>query len=112
MINAAAYVAPATLYLALYTTDPTDADVGTEITGGAPAYARKPITLGVEANGTVANSAAVSVNPPTAAVTHWGIRDALTAGNLMYHGPFESPIDTASGTPVVFAIGDITITEK
>lgn len=112
IINAAAYTAPATLYLALFTTDPGETGSGTEMTGGSPAYARKPITWGTEANGTVANSVAVSVNPATASVTHWGIYDAVSGGNLMYSDNFETPIDTVSGTPLVFAIGDITITEK
>lgn len=112
VLNVAAYTAPSTLYLALYTSDPTDADTGTEISGGSPAYARKPITFGTEANGTVANSGSVSIDPPTATITHWGIRDAVSGGNLMYHGAFETPLNGASGTPIVFAVGDITITEK
>lgn len=111
VINAAAYTAPATLYLALYTSDPTKADTGTEATGGTPAYARKAITFGTEANGTVANSASISVDVPTGTITHWGIRDASSGGNLMYFDDFDVPISTTSGTPLVFAIGDLTITE-
>lgn len=111
VINAAAYTAPATLYLALYSSDPTEADTGTELSGGSPAYARKSITFGTEANGTVANSASISVNVPTGTATHWGIRDALTGGNLMYFGAFDVPISTTSGTPLVFAIGDLTVSE-
>ena len=111
IINTASFTAPATLYLALYSADPTEADTGTELTGGSPAYARKAITFGTEANGTVANSASISVDVPTATATHWGIRDALTVGNLLYYGAFDVPIVTASGTPLVFAIGDLTITE-
>lgn len=111
IINAAAYTAPATLYLALYTSDPTTADTGAEISGGSPAYARKSITFGTEANGTVANTNTISVDPPAATVTHWGIRDALTSGNLLYFGSFDIPIVTASGTPLVIAAGDLSITE-
>lgn len=33
-----AYTPPATVYLALYTTDPTDADSGTEVSGGGTAF--------------------------------------------------------------------------
>ena len=111
VINAAAYTAPATLYLALYSSDPTEADTGTELTGGTPAYARKAITWGTEANGTVANSSSVSMDVPTSTITHYGIRDASTAGNLLYYGAFDVPISGVSGTPLVFAAGDITITE-
>lgn len=113
IIGAAAYTAPANIYLGLLTSDPTETGTaGTEMSGGSPAYARKPITWGTEANGTVANSVAVSVNVPTGTATHWGLFDAVSGGNLLYSDSFESPIATASGTPLVFAIGDITITEK
>lgn len=40
--GAAAFTAPATLYLALYTVAPTDNGGGTEVTGGS--YARKAVT--------------------------------------------------------------------
>ena len=111
VINAAAYTAPATLYLALYTSDPTEADTGTEATGGSPAYARKSISFGTEANGTVANSNTITFNTPNATITHWGILDASTSGNLLYYGAFDIPISTTSGGTLVVAIGDLTITE-
>lgn len=112
IIGAAAYTAPASIYLGLLSSDPGETGGGTELSGGSPAYARKPITWGTESGGTVANSVAVSVNVPTGTATHWGLFDAVSGGNLLYSDSFESPIATASGTPLVFAIGDITITEK
>ena len=39
--NGEAFTPPAALYIALYTTDPTDADTGTEVSGGG--YARAPV---------------------------------------------------------------------
>ena len=44
----------ATIYLALYTSNPTSADVGTEVTGGS--YARQAITFGSSASGVASNS--------------------------------------------------------
>lgn len=111
IINAAAYTAPSTLYLALYTSDPTEADTGTEATGGSPAYARQSITFGTEADGTVANTNTISIDPPTATITHWGIRDASSGGNLLYYGAFDIPISTTSGTPFTVTAGNLTITE-
>lgn len=108
----ATWSAPAGRYLALYTSDPGEADSGTEATGGSPAYARKSITFAAESGGQAANSASVSIDPPTATITHFGIRDAVSGGNLLYYDAFEIPIDTVSGTPLVFAIGDIVIAEK
>lgn len=80
------YTSPATVYLALYTDDPTDADTGTEVSGGS--YARQSITFGSPSNGTSTNSAAIEFPAATGnwgTITHVGIRDALTTGNLLYH---------------------------
>jgi hypothetical protein len=51
------YTSPATVYVGLYTTDPTDADTGTEVSGGS--YARTAVTFGAPSNGVTLNSAAV-----------------------------------------------------
>lgn len=108
----ATFSSPASLWLALYTSDPGEADTGTEASGGSPAYARKQITFGAESGGQASNTSSVSVDVPTGTVTHFGIRDASSGGNLLYSDAFEIPIDTTSGTPLVFAIGDIIIQEK
>lgn len=83
-----AYTTPTTVYLALYTTDPTDADTGTEVSGGS--YARQAITMGAPSNGVSVSSADISFPQCTVSwgtVAFVGIRDALTAGNLLYHSP-------------------------
>lgn len=112
IIGAAAMTMPTTLYLALYTSDPGETDTGTEASGGSPAYARAAITWGTEANGQVANSAVININVPTGTITHWGIRDASTGGNLMYSGAFDAPISTVSGTPLSIAVGDLVVAER
>ena len=91
------YTSPTTTYLALYTSDPTDADTGTEITGGS--YVRQAITFGAPSNGVSTNSANVEFPVCTSSwgtITHIGIMDALTAGNLLYH--------TALATSKVFFV--------
>jgi hypothetical protein len=109
-----AYVQPATVYLALYTADPTDADTGTEVTGGA--YARQVVAFGaptqVSGKGTISNTGIVTF--PTATVdwgmvTHVGIRDALTAGNLLYSGPVTTARSVLTGDVVKFNIGQVVI---
>ena len=42
------YTSPTTVYVSLYTTDPTDADSGTEVSGGL--YARTAVTFGAPSN--------------------------------------------------------------
>ena len=54
-------------YVALYTTDPTDADTGTEVSGGA--YARQLAGLAVAAGGASSNAADITF--PTAGAS-WG----------------------------------------
>ena len=72
-----AYSSPATVYAALFTSDPTDAGSGTEVSGGS--YARKAITFGAPSNGASTNSGAVEFDQATGnwgTITHFGIYDA------------------------------------
>jgi hypothetical protein len=99
-LRATSYTAPTTTFLALYTNDPTDADTGTEVTGGS--YVRQAITFSAPSGGATSNSSAIEFPQCTAdwgTVTHIGIRDAVTTGNLLYH----SALDTSK----VIANGDI-----
>lgn len=92
------YTAPTTTYLALYTNDPTDADTGTEITGGS--YVRQSITFSSPSNGATSNSSAIEFPQATAdwgTITHVGIRDAVTSGNLLYHTPLDTSKTISNG---------------
>lgn len=96
-----------TPYLALYTSNPTAADTGTEVTGGS--YARKSITFGSISGGSMSNTNAINFAAmPTANITHFGIRDASTAGDLKLFGPI-SAISTLSGDEINIAVGAITV---
>jgi hypothetical protein len=110
-IRGTTYTAPTTVYLALYTSDPTDADVGTECTGGS--YARQSITFGAPSNGTSTNSAAIEYPQATAdwgIVTHVGIRDASTGGNLLYHTPLDASKTISNGDIFKITTGNLSVT--
>jgi len=110
-LRATAYTAPTTVYLALYTTDPTDADTGTECSGTS--YARQSITFGAPSNGVSTNSAAIEFPQAGGAwgtITHIGIRDALTVGNLLYHTPLDASKTIASGDVFRIATGSLSVT--
>jgi len=97
-LRGTSYTAPTTTYLALYTNDPTDADTGTEITGGS--YVRQAITFSAPSNGATSNSSAIEFPQATAdwgTITYVGIRDAVTSGNLLYHTPLDSSKTIANG---------------
>jgi hypothetical protein len=105
------YTSPATVYAALFTTDPTDAGSGTEVTGGA--YARTSITFGSPSNGVTTNSADVTFPTCTAAwgtVTHMGIYDASTSGNLLYHTPLDASKTVDSGDIFKISSGNLSVT--
>lgn len=105
------YTAPTTTYLALYTADPTDADTGTECSGGS--YARQAITFGAPSNGASTNSAAIEFPQATAdwgTVTHVGIRDALTSGNLLYHTALDASKIINSGDIFKITAGNLSVT--
>jgi hypothetical protein len=110
-LRATAYTAPTTVYLALYTTDPTDADTGTECSGTS--YARQSITFGAPSNGVSTNSAVIEFPQAGGAwgtITHIGIRDALTVGNLLYHSPLDASKTIATGDVFRIAIGSLSVT--
>jgi hypothetical protein len=105
------YTAPTTVYVALYTTDPTDADTGTEVSGGS--YARTSVTFAAPSNGVTTNSADVTFPTCTLAwgtVTHIGIRDALTSGNLLYHTPLDASKTIDLGDIFKITTGNLSVT--
>lgn len=106
-----ALTAPAAVYVALYTSDPTDADSGTEVSGNA--YARQAVTFGAPSNGVISNTGAVTFPTATGSwgtITHFGIRDAATVGNLLVYGALTASKTVASGDSIQFAVGQLSIT--
>ena len=104
------YTTPTTVYLGLYTSDPTDADTGTEVTGNA--YVRQSITFGAPSDGVSTNSAAIEFPQATGSwgtVAYIGIRDASTAGNLLFHTPLDASKTIATGDVFRLAIGSLSV---
>ena len=96
------YTRPSSVYVALYTSDPTAADTGTEVLGGS--YARQAVTLTAPAvvggKQTIKNTADIVFPIATADwgnVSHVGIRDSVTGGNLLYYGPWSAARTILSG---------------
>lgn len=104
------YTSPATVYAALYTDDPGEGNTGTEATGGS--YARQAVTFGAQSGGSVDNTGAVEfAGMPAGTFTHIGILDASTSGNLLYFGELTDSLTITSGSKIIFADSDITVTE-
>jgi hypothetical protein len=101
LFRAQTYTFPSTLYVALFTSAPTAAGGGTEVSGGS--YARVAVTSSLAnwagtqgagttvastgTSGTTSNNNAITFPAPTAAwgvVTSIGVFDAATSGNLIF----------------------------
>jgi hypothetical protein len=117
-----AYSWPATVYAALFTTNPTVAGLFTgEVPTGAGTtdYARQAITWGtIGAGSSVANSVAITYAVSTAGYggtpIGWvGICDTVaTASGMLYQGPLTTPKTVGAGDQVSFAIGALVVTES
>jgi hypothetical protein len=105
------YTSPATVYVGLYTSDPTDADTGTEVSGGS--YARQAVTFGAPSDGVSTNTAAIEFPQATGTwgTVGWiGIEDASTGGNLLYHTALDASKTIATGDIFKIAIGSLSVT--
>lgn len=105
------YTSPATVYVGLYTSDPTDANTGTEVSGGS--YARTAVTFGAPSDGVTTNSAAVEFPQATGSwgTVGWiGILDASSGGNLLYHTALDASKTIASGDIFKIATGSLSVT--
>lgn len=110
-LRATTFTSPATVYVGLYTSDPTDANTGTEVSGGS--YARTAVTFGAPSNGVATNSAAVEFPQCTSTwgtVSHIGILDASTSGNLYYHTALDSSKTIETGDVFKIAVGNLSVT--
>ena len=112
-LNATTYTAPATVYVSLWTSDPTDAGSGTEVSGGS--YARTAVSFATASgtSGNVLNDADVTFPTATASwgTVGWiGINDAATSGNLLYHTPLDTSKTIDSGDIFKISTGNLSVT--
>ena len=101
---------PTAWYVALFTTDPTDADTGTEVTGGS--YARTAVTFSVTGNAAT-NTGGVEFPAATAdwgTVSHIGVYDASTGGNLILHSALTTAKAITDGDVFRIPTGDLDFT--
>lgn len=124
-----AFTAPTTVYIGLLTAAPSDAGGGTEVSGGS--YARVAVTCSLAnfagtqsagsttassgTGGATSNNASITFPAPTAnwgTVTHFGVYDASSAGNLLYWGALTTgkTINSGDAAPS-FPAGTLNISE-
>lgn len=104
---------PTAWYVALYTAAPSDSGGGTEVSSGG--YSRQAVTFAAASTpgGTTSNSGAVSFTASGGnygTVTHIGIMDNSTGGNLLWHGALTASKTVNDGDTLEFSAGNIDLT--
>ena len=106
----AAYTAPGTKYIGLFTAAPGETGGGTEVSGSA--YARQSMAFSTS-GATTSNSAAVEFPTATGSwgtITHVGIFDAVSSGNLMVYATLTASKAITTGDVFRVPAGDLDIT--
>jgi len=118
---------PATGYIALFTTCPTDSTSGTEVLGGS--YARVAVTASLAnwagtqsagsttassgTGGTTSNNSAITFPTATAdwgTVNCFGYMTASTSGTLVFYATLTVPRAVTNGATASFSAGTLTFT--
>ena len=116
--------APTTLYVALFSSDPTDANAGTELTTDITGAATRvglaggswtKITAATTVDAAIKNANEItitgsSLSNTTLNASHFGVFNLATGGELLFHGQLASTIPIALGDAVKFAPNAITLT--
>lgn len=101
---------PTTWYVGLFTDDPGETGSGTEVSGGS--YARTEVTFTVSGD-TASNDGGVEFPAATAnwgTITHIGIMDAETSGNMIISAALTASKTIADGDVFRIPTGDLDIT--
>lgn len=104
---------PTSWHIGLFTAAPNDAGGGTEVSGNG--YSRQAVAW-TQATGTGGTTSNVDIETFTASggswgtITHIGIFDASTSGNLLWHGALTTSKTVADGDSLQFAAGAIDLT--
>lgn len=103
------YTSPTTTYVGLYTSNPDEGNTGTEVSGGS--YARQPLSVTTASGGIVTSSADVTFPQATASwgtISHIGILDALTSGNLLMYTALTTSKTIDEGDILKISTGSLT----
>jgi hypothetical protein len=112
VFTATSVTRPTAWYLALFTSNPAEDASGTEVSTSGTAYARQSAAFTVSGN-TASNSAAIEFPTATASygtVSHVGVFDASTSGNLIAYSALSTSKAIDTGDVFRVPSGDLDIT--
>ena len=107
-----AYTSPSAVYVSLHTANPDEDASGAEVSTTGTAYTRLEGTFSVSGN-TATTTAAIEWATATAdygTVTHVGIWDASTAGNMLAYAALTASKTISTGDVFRIPSGDLDIT--
>ena len=105
-----AYTSPTNVYVSLHTANPDEDASGTEVSGGG--YVRQSGSFTVSGN-TATTDAAIEYATATAdygTVTHVGIWDASSAGNMLAYAALTASKTISTGDVFRIPTGDLDVT--
>ena len=117
VLGGVGYTPAGSVYIALYTTAPTDAGGGTAVSGTG--YARATVANGTAnwpaaSSGAKSNAGTIQFNTAGAdwgTVTAFAIFDDPTAGNMLYWATLTTAKNVQSGDTAQFNPNDLDVTE-
>ena len=112
LLTAGSATRPTAWYLALFTSNPDEDGSGTEVTTVGTAYARQTAAFTVTGNA-ASNSAAIEFPTATASygtVSHVGVYDASTGGNLIAYAALSTAKVIDTGDVLRVPASDLNIT--
>lgn len=104
------YTPAAQVYIALFTSDPSEDNLGTEVSGGG--YSRKLISFNAAGSGIITNSTDIIFDIASANwgnISHVAIFDSLSAGNMLYYGALTTAKTINSSDQLKIVSGDLSI---
>ena len=110
VLGSTSYSQPSAIYVALSTGSFNDDASGTELSGNG--YTRKAITFGTASSGSIASNSAVEFDTATGSwgsVGFFGLYDASSSGNLLYHGAFSASKTIETGDILKISSGSLTV---
>ena len=112
LLTNSAATRPTAWYVALFTSNPAEDASGTEVSTTGTAYARQSVTFSVSGN-TASNTAAIEFPTATASygtVTHVGVFDASSAGNLIAYAALTTSKAIDTGDVMRIPASDLDVT--
>lgn len=108
VLRAQPYTPPGSVFLALFTTQPTSSGGGTEVTGGS--YVRAGLTFTASSGGATSNANQVQITGmPAVSVVGLAVMSASIGGTMLFYGALLTPKTTNAGDTFTVKANDLNI---